>query len=115
MNKFIDSLLDVRLYDVPFFTNHCKHSKKEYIGSVSTDIQTDINKIDVYIFNNKTKDKLEICIRFGENGSEYFSPGNFLDYINQGKPFGKGCLEIMFQMVVKLLEEKTKISIKKNF
>jgi hypothetical protein len=63
--------------NTPIFENHCNHSKESYVGSFFFD-----GWHDVYVFPNPRYDKIgEVCIRYGNEGSEYISPGGITGFM----------------------------------
>lgn len=74
----------------PVWTDHCDHGKKSYIGTKQynqiIDNKAETAYLDVYVYECQGKQK--ICLRFGEEGSHYYSPPeNWIDFIQAAKNF----------------------------
>ena len=69
--------------NTPFFTDECCHEPDCYIGSavLSPYLKEDYNHLDVYLFDDKHSVN-KVCIRFGNEGGDYFSPGTIFDMIH---------------------------------
>jgi hypothetical protein len=75
--------------------NECNHKQDEYIGSILCEHDEIGGKIwlDVYIFGADS----QVCIRYGNEGSHYYSPGILLDFITRASimPFYVYAFELM--------------------
>ena len=60
----------------PFWEDGCQHGEDCYVGS----FRTETEKIDVYLYT--TLRDHEICLRFGNDCHEYYSPGPLLQFLN---------------------------------
>ncbi len=58
-----------RWYDVCQHVGHDRDAR--YLGTVEDDGETR----DVYVFYDRWLDEWSCCIRFGDEGQEYYSPG----------------------------------------
>jgi len=87
---------------VPKYTNHCKHDKESFIKTIEVIEKVNgewkENKYDVYVFNDKTFGP-EVCIRYGNEPSEYMSPGPLLDFAKRAH--GLEVYERAFQAIRK--------------
>jgi len=64
--------------DKPQFKDHCNHPDNSYIGSIQ---DVDGNWLDIYVYKDATMKETTVCIRFGDEGQEYYSPGNIVNVI----------------------------------
>lgn len=97
--------------NTPKFVNGCSHKKSEYLGSVSYQEIDNVKKtvkecwLDIYIFNKKHQ---EVCIRYGNEASEYYSPGPLKNFI----------LSVynndIYKLALEVIQEKGKIIFVKN-
>jgi hypothetical protein len=63
-----------------YFEDACSHGQESYIGSFSIFEPGDKeHNYDLYVFN--TKHGQEVCIRYGNESYEYYSPGFLADFI----------------------------------
>jgi len=63
----------------PVWPDECSHGPDEYVGSFSLGAE----RCDVYVFEGGM-DLQEVCVRYGAEGLEYFSPGCLLDMLIVG-------------------------------
>jgi hypothetical protein len=56
----------------PHWPNHCLHKEDTFVGTFTT---TKGNPIDIWMFYDPY-DGPELCLRFGEEDNEYYSPGS---------------------------------------
>lgn len=78
------------LWFTPFWTDGCEHHKSEYVCSfreqswfnseehkrvVST------RRFDLYVF--KDRNEQHICLRYGNEGCEYCSPGDVVEFMQR--------------------------------
>lgn len=62
-------ILDYQIVNSPIWINECNHPKESYVGSVKDIIiRYSRMEVDVYVEGDN------ICIRFGNKPSEYYSP-----------------------------------------
>jgi hypothetical protein len=86
----------------PHFYDHCGHKGGEYIGTSPYYYNDgkDFKEgwVDVYIFDSSLGQ--EVCIRYGKEDREYYSPGLVVDFLrrsgNATNPAYKKALEILF-------------------
>jgi hypothetical protein len=73
-----ENVTEPRIKRKPFFTNHCQHKDTEFVGAAEYWQGAGKQKqIDVYIHG----DDQEVCIRYGEEGSEYITAGTVCDLL----------------------------------
>ena len=60
-----------------YWVDGCLHSEGSYIGSFSINNE----KYDLYYFPS-TEHGMEVCIRYGQEGHEYLSPGS-MEYLKR--------------------------------
>jgi len=64
----------------PEFHDHCNHVQGSYVGSI-TDLEG--KWYDIYVYKSEiNKDSQDVCIRYGDEGSQYISPGSILNVIS---------------------------------
>lgn len=64
---------------MPKYTNHCGHKDHEFIGTVVVhNSKRKLQEYDVYVYAN-SRTGHGICIRYGEEPSEYLSPGTVIN------------------------------------
>jgi hypothetical protein len=85
--KFTHAVHDRHIEEVagPKFHNGCGHWDSEYIGTVKT-LRTDglqpMGLVDVYVHEGDIGRAIaHVCIRYGDEGGEYCSPGTVLDFL----------------------------------
>lgn len=84
--KIVDHAQYSRCYEVagPHWPDICGHGG--YIGTIWPFVGTDRQIVDVYVFSDKFKEGMSItsqtlCLRYGPEGSEYYSPGEISNLI----------------------------------
>jgi hypothetical protein len=76
----------------PHWADGCNHGSAEYVGTVAPIVrkritrpgrpisfQLEIMVLDVYVFDQPSGQSL--CLRFGDEPSEYYSPGDLVSFI----------------------------------
>ncbi len=63
----------------PNWNNECNHKPEEFIGTCWTKTA---HPLDVYVFSCCELHK-QVCIRFGNEGREYFSPGYLDEFLKR--------------------------------
>jgi hypothetical protein len=88
----------------PKFLDRCEHGIEYFVGS-TTLMKSAKNqmRVDVYAFPSSLYGTA-ICIRYGNEGSKYISPGGIVDFIKSNS----------YKDVLLLLEEKGKFIYIKN-
>lgn len=89
------------IYHIPFWKDECGHPKGSYVGSITDNID---EKLDVYIYSSYVGQQLQICIRYGKEGSQYYSPGNLINILQ----YGRG--DPIYQLAITVIEEMGVIS-----
>ena len=58
---------------MPKFTDHCEHGEEAFVTTISEDGQ----EYDIYRYTGDSYGPREthVCLRYGEEGFEYLSPG----------------------------------------
>ncbi|KKN09792.1 hypothetical protein LCGC14_1043000 [marine sediment metagenome] len=66
----------------PLFVDDCKHGKDCYVGTVEVVHRrgAELARYDVYVFDDRILGP-EVCLRFGDEGGEYVSPGRVADFV----------------------------------
>jgi hypothetical protein len=83
-----------------YWHNHCDHKPGEYVGSIEFySTPHELNFYDIYIFNHERLGQ-EVCIRYGDEGCEYISPGRLCDFYTTSRMLPN------YQVVVEFLNEK---------
>jgi len=60
----------------PVWDNKCDHAAEEYVGSfVVVRSPGDEEKYDLYVYTDKVSGNAHGCLRYGNEGHEYLSPG----------------------------------------
>jgi len=68
----------------PFHPDQCNHGEHCYRGSIQYQEGTKTEKLDVYVFEQQ--EKQSICIRYGDEPSQYYSPINdWIIFIRQAE------------------------------
>ena len=63
----------------PEYKDHCGHTEGSYIGSFK-DCRD--KWYDIYVYDTRLNDESQdVCIRYGNEGHEYISPGSLLTVI----------------------------------
>ena len=70
-------------HSTPFFADECCHGHECYIGSavLHSYLDEEHDHLDVYLFDDKYCVN-KVCIRFGDEGGDYFSTGTIFDLIH---------------------------------
>ena len=63
----------------PVWNDECKHGRECYIGS----FQLAERSFDVYVYSSPISSQ-DVCIRYSDKPSEYYSPGTILDLLITG-------------------------------
>ena len=63
--------------DTPEYTDCCEHPDGSYLGSIRQGPKNNDEWLDVYVYEDSTLGQ-SVCIRYGENDQDYYSPGNVL-------------------------------------
>jgi hypothetical protein len=67
----------------PVFHDHCNHLQGSYVGSI-TDLEG--KWYDIYVYKaTLNKNSQDVCIRYGEEDSQYISPGSLLNVLDNLK------------------------------
>ena len=56
---------------------HCCHPDCGFVGQ----FQTAKEKYDFYVFDNHGPDDQQVCLRYGPNPEDYYSPGSLLSFL----------------------------------
>ena len=60
----------------PVWDNGCGHKDDEYVGSfIIVGSLGDQEKYDLYVYTDKASGNAHGCLRYGNEGHEYLSPG----------------------------------------
>lgn len=82
---------------MPVYTNHCNHADHEFIGTIEAH-QPSPNRTfklyDVYVYAEGYHGH-EVCIRYGNEGYQYMSPGPIHYLAKMGSPVHKKALELI--------------------
>lgn len=78
MDEMIDKLHKQK--DTPEYKDHCSHPKGSYLGSIQQGPKHNSEWLDIYVYEDALQGQ-SVCIRYGKNDSEYYSPGNVLNVI----------------------------------
>lgn len=78
----------VDVVDGPIYTDSCEHGPECYVCSIREfrhphNKETEAGKYtyyDLYLFPQKHYG-MEVCIRYGNEGSEYISPGSLMEFL----------------------------------
>lgn len=89
---------NVDYWETPAWTDECNHGKEHYLGTVSNYGIGGVYKVDVYVFPEKHRGH-NICIRFGNEPSEYYSPGS-IDTLAMGIQAGMEVYKIALQLIL---------------
>ncbi len=71
------------IIDGPIWKDDCGHGQESYIASYEALIGMSVKKgttekIDLYVFHNKMENRQTLCLRYGDESGDYYSPGNML-------------------------------------
>jgi hypothetical protein len=67
----------------PRYKDGCGHDPSEFMGTIIAQHDGTPTFFDVYAFDDHSrKGRLEVCLRYGDEGWEYISPGTLGDVIN---------------------------------
>ncbi len=66
--------------DTPEYTDKCEHPEDSYIGSIQQGPNQDNKWLDVYVYEDSTLGQ-NICIRYGKNDQDYYSPGDVFQLV----------------------------------
>jgi len=84
MLEYKDSLMDElhEQKDTPHWTDHCRHPEGSYLGSILSFNNGKEEWLDIYVYEDRlSHEGLSVCIRYGNEGSDYYSPGSILNVI----------------------------------
>jgi len=70
---------DIHGCEGPLYEDGCGHRRSEYLGSVQQIGRAEIRKYDVYVHDQDGV--AHVCIRCGDEGSDYVSAGTVLDFL----------------------------------
>ena len=92
--------------DTPHYYDGCEHPKESYIGSIQW-INEGHNEewLDVYVYDDIFVETA-VCIRYGEEASEYYSVGSIINLIRFS---GKGQMD-RYDLALHLIRKKRLIT-----
>lgn len=67
----------------PFWPDECDHGIEHFVCSFTIIDHTHakVRHFDLYLFPSKFYGQ-EVCLRYGNNGGDYCSPGSLLNFVN---------------------------------
>jgi hypothetical protein len=69
-----------KMRNKPFWHDYCNHVDGSYVGSAEYyHSGANIEKMDVYLFEDVSCGRQSVCIRTGSDCSDYISPGGLFD------------------------------------
>jgi hypothetical protein len=92
--------LDERLYriDGPHWKNLCNHSASDYLMTIKIPNYYK-ETLDIYIFENKESCLgQQVCMRYGNEDSEYYSMGNIINIIE--------ILDLKYEVLLNILKSR---------
>ena len=78
-------LSEDEVVDGPRWQDHCEHLPGSYVGTVMVNFPSktsDLQPLDVYVYENRLRLRQDVCIRYGNEPEDYYSPGSVIDLIS---------------------------------
>lgn len=75
-------LKDTKFYDLGVHRNACNHPPEAYVGTTECATTAGWAMFDVFIYQD-TPTQQHVCIRYGREGSEYYSPGEVWEFLRR--------------------------------
>ena len=98
-DELIDDMYEQK--DTPHWECHCGHPEGSYVGSIlSINHALKEEWLDVYVYIGALGNQ-DVCIRFGNEGSEYHSPGSILNVIRYGKELNHKPYDLALHLIRK--------------
>ena len=100
---------------VPYWANDCGHSPESYVCSFRIILKVEEgkrvpcdDKYDLYLF--ESRGSLELCIRYGNEPSQYCSPGDAVEFMLKNNPnYGSFIAQDIYDFVGILLRKYGKL------
>jgi hypothetical protein len=82
----------IKRQDTRFWKDQCNHPADSYVGSfeLTTGDEGTDGKYDVYMYPHRIDylSGLDVCIRYGDEGREYISPGELYGFVKRADDLG---------------------------